>query len=56
MGLFRIENNVLLNLRFANPDELPALPAADFIDRYRHALPDDQLTHLMSYLEEYAVA
>jgi putative ATP-dependent endonuclease of the OLD family len=56
MGLFRIENNVLLNLRFANPDELPAFPAADFIDRYCHALPDDQLTHLMSYLEEYAVA
>jgi len=56
MGLFRIENNVLLNLRFANPDELSALPAADFIDRYRHALPHDQLTHLMNYLEEYAVA
>lgn len=56
MGLFRIENDVLLNLRFANPEELSALPAADFIDRYRHALPDDQLTHLMNYLEEYAVA
>jgi hypothetical protein len=56
MGQFRIEQNIGVNLAFANPDELRPLPAADFMDRYRQASPDDQLTHLMDYLEEYAIA
>jgi putative ATP-dependent endonuclease of OLD family len=56
MGLYRIEHNVGVNLNFANPDELSTLPAADFADRYRQTSPDDQLTRLMGYLEEYAVA
>jgi predicted ATP-dependent endonuclease of OLD family len=56
MGLFRIEHNIGVNVNFADPDELRPLPAADFMDRYRQASPDDQLTHLMDYLEEYAIA
>jgi predicted ATP-dependent endonuclease of OLD family len=56
MGLFRIDNNVAVNLNFPNPDDLRALPSADFAERYREASPDDQLTRLMDFLEEYAVA
>lgn len=56
IGLFRIDNNPAVNLNFANPDDLRALPPADFAERYRQASPDDQLTSLMDFLEEYAVA
>ena len=56
IGLFRIDHNPAVNLNFANPDDLRALTSADFADRYRQALPDDQLTRLMDFLEEYAVA
>jgi putative ATP-dependent endonuclease of the OLD family len=56
MGLFRIDHNLAVNLNFPNPDDLRALPAADFADRYRQAAPDDQLTYLMNYLGEYAGA
>lgn len=56
MGLFRIEHNSAVNLDFANPDELSALSSADFSVHYRQGSQDDQLTRLMDYLEEYAVA
>jgi putative ATP-dependent endonuclease of OLD family len=56
MGLFRIEKNEPLRLLLPDVEELQALPAREFADRYRNAAPADQLTRLMDYLEEYAAA
>lgn len=56
MGLFRLAHNEPLRLLLPDIDELRALPAREFAERYRLAAPADQLARLIAYLEEYAAA
>jgi hypothetical protein len=56
MGLFRIEHDEDLRAMFPAIAEMQALPAPGLVDLYRQTAPNDELTHLVDYLEEYAGA